>query len=141
MTDQEAAREAGRRWGRSGAAVTRYEPRPGEGRLVVGILDQLGRMTVYGEGDTWEAAFEQAAFRGAELDAAKATIKELRGREKTLIDICHKVDGLLRLTEQMEMGDRGSFAVKDVPVRPAPDVKGALEALAEVRLWSYPVEP
>ena len=56
-------------------------------------------------------------------DQQLALIRELRQRERTLIDLCHRVDA----------------ALQALPASPA--VEAMLTDLEAVRLWWYPVDP
>lgn len=64
---------------------------------------------------------EEAPKLHAFIEAQEALIRELRQRERTLIDLCHRVDaGLQTLPE-------------------SPEVASMLADLETVRLWWYPV--
>ena len=61
-----------------------------------------------------------------DLEKQQSLIKELRAREKTLIDLCHKVDQGLQALPASEK---------------TPAIEALIQDLEAVRLWWYPVDP
>lgn len=65
MTDEDAKREAERRWGRIAVVRDRQAHYPLVPRFMVGVLAHAEHncVTVHGEGATWEEAFADADER------------------------------------------------------------------------------